>query len=371
MLNHFSELEDPRCQHLVLHPARNIIYITLTAVICGVRGWEEIEDFANARREFFAGRLDLSNGIPSHDTINRFFQAIDRDTFARCFMKWTASIAEEVEHRTVCIDGKTIRRASRMSENEAPIHVLSAWASENRMVLAQVCLDWQEDKDKQENEILVIPELIDMLDLKGDVVTIDAIGTQVKIVESIAKKEADYVLCVKANQPTLMEDIARYFDSHPGLNSLVLNECDHGRIEQRSYSLSTDLSYLADVDRWENLAAIVKVHSRSVNKKTGLESEENRYFITSLTDVDRAAEAIRKHWGVESMHWSLDVTFGEDGSAKRALNAAVNFDVVCKVAFNLLKNDGYQHRKKNMSIKRKMLQAILDEEYLTYLLAKL
>ena len=113
----------------------------------------------------------MRNGIPSHDTINRFFQAIDRDTFARCFMKWTASIAEEVEHRTVCIDGKTIRRASRMSENEAPIHVLSAWASENRMVLAQVCLDWQEDKDKQENEILVIPELIDMLDLKGDVVT--------------------------------------------------------------------------------------------------------------------------------------------------------------------------------------------------------
>lgn len=143
LLSHFSGLQDPRVQGRTLHPAVNILYITIVAALCGVEGWEEIEDFAESRAEFFSRRLDLSNGIPSHDTINRFFQIIDRDAFQKCFISWTSQIASEVKDRTVSIDGKTIRCASKMSDDELPIHIVSAWASENRMVLGQACLEWQ------------------------------------------------------------------------------------------------------------------------------------------------------------------------------------------------------------------------------------
>ena len=189
-----------------------------------------------------------------------FFQLVDKDSFNRCFMSWVSSVAREVEGRTVSIDGKTIRCASKMSDDALPIHILSAWADENRMVIAQLQLDWQEGKDKQENEIVAVPKLIDMLNIKGAVVTADAIGTQ---------------------------------------------------------------------------TAIAKIHSERLNKRTGETTREDRYFITTLTDTERMMNAVRSHWDVESMHWMLDMDFGEDHSAKRACNAAANFNATCKTALNL------------------------------------
>ena len=369
--NHFKDLDDPRRITHILHPVRNIIYITFAAILCGLRGWEDIADFGNERIEFFEKRLDLSNGIPSHDTFDRFFQLVDKESFNRCFMSWVSSVAQGVEGETVSIDGKTIRCASKMSDDALPIHILSAWADENRMVIAQLQLDWQEGKDKQENEIVAVPKFLDMLDIAGNVVTADAISTQTAIAEKIVDKEADYVLSVKDNQPTLHSDIKRYFDRHPDLPFREVVDFGHGRVETRRCTLSTDLSYLIEPGRWKGLAAIAKIHSKRENKRTGVATEEDRYFITTLTDTKRVMNAVRSHWGVESMHWMLDMDFGEDRSAKRALNAAANFNVACKIALNLLANDGFDHGKKKLSIKRKMLKAMLNQKYLEHLLSRL
>ena len=340
--NHFKDLDEPRRLTHILHPACNIIYITFAAILCGLRGWEDIADFGEERREFFEKRLDLSNGIPSHDTFDRFFQLVDKESFNRCFMSWVSSVAQEAEGETVCIDGKTIRCASKMSDDALPIHILSAWADQNRMVIAQLQLEWQEGKDKQENEIIAVPKLLDMLDIAGNVVTADAISTQTAIAEKIVEKDADYVLSVK-----------------------------DGRVETRRCTLSTNLSYLADPGRWKGLAAIVKIHSERLNKRTGVTTREDRYFITTLKDTERVMNAVRSHWGVESMHWMLDMDFGEDHSAKRALNAAANFNAACKIALNLLAHDGFDHGKKKLSIKRKMLKAMLNQKYLEHLLSRL
>lgn len=369
-LEHFSEVEDPRVQGRVLHTSVNIIYITITAALCGVSGWEEIEDFAESRRGFFAKRLDLSNGIPSHDTINRFFQIIDKKVFAKCFANWVSEMSRKIDSQTISIDGKTIRCASKMSEEALPIHIISAWSNENQMTIGQVALEWQEDKDKQENEILAIPKLLDMLDVEGTVITTDAIGTQTRIAEKIVEKKADYVLSVKENQKTLREDMERCFSGQAVCEQMVEEDFGHGRIEKRTYMYSRDLTYLSTEDKWPNLKGIVKVNNEIINKKTGERSSEDRYFITTLGDIKQVAKSIRSHWGVESMHWTLDVVFNEDGSTKRAANAAYNYDVVRKMAMNMLKNDEYNHGKKKLSIRRKMLKAILEEKYLSHLLSR-
>lgn len=179
------------------------------------------------------------------------------------------------------------------------------------------------------------------------------------------------MLSVKDNQPTLRSDIERYFDRHPDLYYKEKTDFGHGRVETRRCTLSTDLSYLADPGRWKGLAAIAKIHSERMNKRTGETTEEDRYFITTLTDTERVMDAVRSHWGVESMHWMLDMDFGEDHSAKRARNAAANFNAACKIALNVLANDGFDHGKKKLSVKRKMLKAMLNQKYLEHLLSRL
>ncbi|MBP5440959.1 MAG: ISAs1 family transposase [Fibrobacter sp.] len=371
LFDYFKDLEDPRKLTRILHPARNIIYIAFAAILCGMRAWEDFEDFGNERIEFFEKRLDLSNGIPSHDTFDRFFQIIDSKMFARCFANWASAVAGEVEGKVVSIDGKTIRCASKMSDDTLPIHILSAWADENRMVIAQLKLEWQEGKDKQENEIVAIPKLLDNMDIAGATVTIDAIGTQVDIAEKIVEKKGDYVLGVKSNQPTLYGDIERFFDRNPDLPFRETTDFGHGRLETRRCTLSTDLSFLADPGRWKGIAAIAKVHTERLFKRTGEKTEEDRYFITTLTDAQKVLHAVRSHWGVESMHWVLDMDFNEDRSAKRAKNAATNFNAACKIAIALLTHDGYDHGKKKLSIRRKMNKAILNQKYLEHLLSML
>ena len=370
-LEHFSKIEDPRVQGRVLHPSVNIIYITITASLCGVSGWEEIEDFAESRIEFFSKMLDLSNGIPSHDTINRFFQIIDKKMFARCFADWVSEIAKKIDNQTISIDGKTIRCSSKMSNEALPIHIISAWSNENQMTIGQVALEWQRDMDKQENEILAIPKLLDALDVEGSVITMDAIGTQAKIAEQIVKNKADYVLSVKENQKTLHDDIERYFSKQNNYEQKVEEDFGHGRIEKRTYQYSLDLSYLSTSEKWSNIQGIVKVNNLIINKKTGEQTSEDRYFITTLRDINQVAKSVRSHWVVEGMHWTLDVIFNEDNSTKREANAAYNYDIVRKMAMNMLKNDEYNHGKKKLSIRRKMLKAILDEKYLLHLLSKL
>lgn len=365
ILKHFESLPEHRQAGKILHPMRNIVFIVLVGVFNRMEDWEDIADFAEYKRDFFEKYLDLSNGFPSDDTLRRFFAALDSRAFAACFSQWAASIVQGTSDKTVCIDGKRIRTASNMSDT--PIHIVSAWVSENQMTLAQLKVS-----DKT-NEITAIPQLIEILDLKGATVTIDAMGCQTEIVEKIVDAKADYVIGLKGNQPSLLEEALETAKTFKPDCEIVKTDFGHGRIEDRKYMFYSDLSCIPSRDRWKGFRQIVRVDTRQTDKKTGVESTDVRYFITShkISDAEKVAECIRRHWGIESMHWSLDVTFDEDSSLKRDRNSAENFNIVRKIVMGVLKNDGVDYGKKRVSLKRRMLRASCDEAYLVSLLARL
>lgn len=362
-MQYFGQLEDPRVQGRVLHPMRNIVLITIVAAFCGFDEWEEIAAFAEFRRDFFAKYLDLSNGTPSHDTIARFFQHLKPKSFQKAFMEWSHSLVKNCDGKTVSIDGKRIRTASSMND-EHPLHIVSAWVGENQAVLGQVKV-----ADKS-NEITAIPLLLDILDLEGSVVTIDAMGTQTGIAEKIIEKKADYVLAVKENQPTLKDDLARTFDSNIPFVTYEEDDFGHGRIEHRKYCFTDDMSMVYLPEKWRHLSGLAKVERTSTEKKTGETSSDTRYFIASTRDSQKVFHAVRGHWGVECMHWQLDVLLDEDRSLKRAGNSAENFNIIRKMVVNLMRNDDYQFKKKK-SLKLKMMSAVFDDAYLGHLISKL
>lgn len=363
-LGHFDTLEDTRVQGRVLHPMRNILFVTIVGVFCGHTGWEEIADFAKYRQGFFAKYLDLTNGLPSDDTLRRFFEKLDPKSFREHFLRWAASLVGKTDKKSVSIDGKCVRTANKMSP-ENPIHIVSAWVGENMMTLAQVKV-----ADKS-NEITAMPELIDMLDLAGTLVSFDAMGCQTDIAERIRLAGADYVLAVKQNQPTLRDDTVRSFEVLPACGSVKTTETGHGRVEERTYTFCDDLSCLLNPGDWAEIAMLVKVDAHITDKKTGESTESTRYYITSCKDMKRVAAGIRSHWGVESMHWILDVVFGEDLSTKRSQNSAENFNIISKMATNILRNDGVDYGKKRVSVRRRMLKASFEEQYLDLLISLL
>ena len=345
---------------------KNIVFIVLVGALNGLDGWEEIADFAEYRRDFLEKYLDLSNGIPTDDTLRRFFQNLNPKSFQERFVSWTSSIVHDVDGKVVSIDGKRIRKASEMNDRN-PIHIVSAWLAENEMVLGQLKVS------EKTNEITAIPQLIEILDLKGSTVTLDAMGCQTNIVEKVVDAGADYVIGLKGNQPTLLEDAELTSRTHRPVRVLSTTDCGHGRVEERKYLFYNDLSCLCGAERWKGLQMVVKVETTQTDKKTGKETSDTRYFITSHDEsmADRVAYSIRRHWAVESMHWQLDVVFGEDSSLKRVKNSAENFNIVRKIVLGLLKNDGIDYGKKKVSLKRRMLHAIHDEEYLESLLERL
>ena len=363
---HFETLEDPRQQGKILHPMKNIVFIVLVGALNRLDGWEEIADFAEYRRDFFEKYLDLSNGIPTDDTLRRFFQNLNPKSFQARFMEWASSIVHGTEGKVVSIDGKRVRTASEMNDRN-PIHIVSAWVSENEMTLGQLKVD-----DKT-NEITAIPQLIEILDLKGSTVTIDAMGCQTEIVEKIIKAKADYVIGLKGNQPSLLEEAVETFKTFKPDHEFAVTESGHGRIEERKYMFCSNLSCILGKERWQGLRQVVRVDTRQTNKKTGKVASDSRYFITSHDEsmVDRVAYSIRRHWAIESMHWQLDVVFGEDLSLKRIKNSAENFNMVRKMILGLLRNDGVDYGNKKVSLKRRMLRAAHDETYLENLLQRL
>lgn len=365
ILRHFETLPDHRQSGKVLHPMRNIVFIVLVGAFNGLDGWEEIADFAEYRRDFFEKYLDLSNGFPSDDTLRRFFEALDSKEFRTRFTEWASSIVPKTEDKTVCIDGKRIRTASNMAEN--PLHIVSAWVSENQMTLAQTMV-----ADKS-NEITAIPQLLEILDLRKATVTIDAMGCQTEIARKIREAGADYILGVKDNQPSLREEAEDTVRTVSPDRVITTTDIGHGRIEERKYMMYSDLSCVLSRDRWLDLGQIVRVETRQTVKKTGMESSDVRYFITShkLDSAEKVAECIRKHWGIESMHWQLDVIFDEDSCLKRVRNSAENFNIIRKIVMGALRNDGVDYGKKRVSLKRRMLRAIHDEAYLDSLLRRL
>jgi len=362
IIEHFSDLEDPRIERKKLHSLQNIIAISVSAIICGAKTFEEIELFGNERMLWLTKYLSLPNGIPSHDTFGRVFSLLDPKKFQELFISWVETIRLPKKGEVVAIDGKTARRSFDTKADQSAIHVVSAWASENRLVLGQIKVD-----DKS-NEITAIPELIDMLMVKDCTVTIDAMGCQKSIAGKIVGNGAEYVLAVKDNQPKLHEQIRSYFDEAAanGFDSTLHHDMHctstkgHGREEYREYHVLHDISWLEQADQWPSLMAVGVACSVRQSKKK--EMNEIRYYIlSSKMSAKDFGNAVRCHWGVENdLHWTLDVSFREDECRIRKENAPANMNVVRHIAVNLLK----QEKSTKVGIVPKQLKAALSTEYL-------
>ena len=354
----FSDITEPRDSNK-RHKLIDIITIALCAVICGADTWEDIEEFGHTKREWFERFLELPHGIPAHDTFARVFASIDPMEFQHAFLGWVKAV-QTVTKGIVAIDGKTLRRSR--TKDTSPLHVVSAWAYENRMVLGQV-----KTKEKS-NEITAIPELLRVLALEGCIVTIDAMGCQKAMAEMIIEKKADYVLGLKGNQGTLHDDVKLYFEDSGFKDSTYdyheTIDGDHGRVETRRYFTTSDIDWLSDKGLWKNLSTIVMVQRERI--ADGKTSRETSYYITSLkSDAKRVAQAVRGHWGIEnSLHWVLDIAFREDESRIRKDHAPANFAIIRHMALNLLRHETSSKR----SIKGKRLKAGWDTEYLARIL---
>lgn len=364
LLAYFANLEDPRNVHQCDHPLINVIAIAILGVICGADSWVDLERYGQAKREWLGTFLDLSSGTPSHDTFGRVFRWLDAAAFQRQFVAWTQSLCQHTRGQLVSVDGKNLRRSHDRPHGKASIWVVSAWAEANQLVLGQ------QQVDEKSNEITAIPGLLEALDITGCVVTIDAIGTQTAIAETIVTAGADYILAVKKNQGTLYEDLemlfegfeateyaAATFDSHKQVTEA------HGRREIRHCWVVAEPEYLAYLRRapvWSGLQSLVKLVTVRI---TNTQHEvTTRYFISSWqASAQQFLQRIRAHWQIENgLHWVLDIAFREDESRIRKDHAPQNMAVLRHVATNLLKRD--VSVKVGIAAKRKM--AGWDNTYL-------
>jgi predicted transposase YbfD/YdcC len=353
---YFSQMPDPRIDRCKAHLLEDIIFITIAAVICGAETWNDIAAYGNSKKAWLKKHLRLPNGIPSHDTFNRFFSLLNPAVFENAFLSWIRAISSLTDGEVVSIDGKIIR-GSRDGDSKYAIHMVSAWANVNRLSLGQVKVD------EKSNEITAIPQLLDVLVLKGCFVTIDAMGCQRDIAEKIISKEADYILAVKGNQGALEENIEDTVRFTQPTSDWKEDDFGHGRIESRHCYLYHDLSFIENAHRWKSLTAVVKIESTRYIKSTGKEEKQTRFYITSSeASAEVIGKAVRAHWGIENqLHWQLDVSFSEDKSRKRDGHAAQNFSLINRIALNLLKNE---QSKKKSSVKGKRLSAGWDNDYL-------
>ena len=376
LVEHLAHINDPRVNRTKEHPLINVLVIGLCTLLCGGETFNDMEDFGEAKRDWFQTFLDLTNGIPSHDTFNRVFSAINPEEFLNAFLAWTQSLRQAVPGEIVAMDGKALRRAINQDQNAKVI--VSAWAEDNGLVLGQ----WKVD-DKS-NEITAVPQLLRALELSGSIVTLDAMGCQKEIAREIKEADADYVLALKGNQETVHCEVKEFLDdavaesktykapalpsadgpSPQPLASKKTVEKDHGRLETREYFQSADLKWFADLQKWEGLQSVGMVEAtREVNGKI---SRERRYYLSSLpVDIERFARAVRAHWGIENkVHWILDVQFGEDQSRARSGHAAQNLATLRRLALNLLKSE----KTKKRGVRGKQLNASWDHAYLLRLI---
>jgi predicted transposase YbfD/YdcC len=363
--HHFADLRDPRRRHGQRHRLLDVIVIALCAVIAGSDTWQEVETFAQRRRDWLARFLDLDNGVPSHDTFERVFDRLDPQALQRCLLSWLAALTDGLKVGHVAIDGKTARHSGSPARGIKALHLVSAWATEYSLTLGQIATE------EKSNEITAIPELLELLDLGGALVTIDAMGCQKAIAARIVEGGGDYVLAVKDNQERLRDDVVDCLCAAMDDESIrseaheYEQEKGHGRIEKRWVTVITDPEGIRDQELWAGLKVVgcYYVERTEAGKKT---SEEMRYFIGSREmSAERYGDAVRGHWGIENgQHWSLDVSFREDDSRIQKRNGGTNFAMLRKVALSLLK----RHPSKG-SINRKRYAAALDSSFLEEIIA--
>jgi len=358
----FSQIDDPRSDINKLHKLEDILLIGIISVICAAVTWKNMETYAKAKEEFLRSFLELPNGIPSDDTFNRVFSSINSEQFEACFVDWVSRLVNLTDGEVIPIDGKTIRGA-KANGKKSPFHMVSAWATNNNLVLGQVKVS------EKSNEITAIPKLLELITVKGCTVTIDAMGCQQEIASKIIDQGANYILAVKENQKQLHQDIVDEFRFGKNIQIDISEELDHGRIETRKCSVITDFRFIENTEEWTGLKSIIKIESVREFKNSDKSTElATRYYISSLmTGAKELQNAIRLHWGIENkLHWVLDVAFSEDASRKRAGNASQNFSVLSKIALNLLKNETSERQ----GIKGKRLKTAYDQNYLIKILGK-
>lgn len=366
---HFGQVTDPRLDRTKEHKLIDIITIALCAVICGAEGWTDIENFGNSKLPWLKTFLELPNGIPSHDTFGRVFSLLDAQQFQKAFYEWVWAINEIVQGQIINIDGKRLGGSQDKSLGKRAIYMVSAWAEENELVLGQ------RKVDAKSNEITAIPELLKILAISGCIVTIDAIGTQTQIAQTIRDAQAEYVLSVKENQGHLFEDISvlfavdqadnfKYasFEHHQTINK------GHGRIEIRECWSTSNPAYLNLIrgqENWSGLQSIAMVACTRI--LAGKETKTLRYYISSLpSDAKRLLHIVRRHWAIENeLHWVLDVALNEDHSRVRKDQAPENLAVLRHIALNLLK----QEKTAKGGIHAKQLQAAWNDDYLLKVLS--
>lgn len=361
----FGEIRDPRVERTKLHSFLDILALGILGVMAGAQGFEEIEDFGKTHEKWLKGYLILKNGIPSHDTINRVFQSLNHQAFQKAFLTWIKKIRKLFSETIVPIDGKTLRGSHQKSKEIKGLHVVSAWSCANGLSLGQLQVDGKS------NEITAIPELIKQLMLEGAIVTIDAMGCQKDIAKLIREQKADYVFGLKGNQGNLEESVRDCFKLNDGFFPLYTAQddiaCEHGRLEERQLEVLDGkiLEGLVDLSQWDSLNSIIKMTYTSavLNKKVKKEKKvtEERFYISSLnpTDPTQILTAIREHWGIESMHWSLDVSFREDFSRVRHPTTALNLSWLRKMSFSFLKAE----TSFKISIRRKQLKLWSSPHY--------
>jgi len=366
---HFQTLEDIRRRAGKRHGLMDILTIAICAIICGADEWTGIEEYGRAKQDWLKQFLTLAHGIPSHDTFGRVFSWLDPVAFEQCFLAWVKDVMQLTQGQVIAVDGKTLRCSQDSAHGKAAIHMVSAWAEKNRLVLGQVKVD------EKSNEITAIPALLRVLELHGCIVTTDAMGCQTEIATLIVDKGGDYLLALKENQGQLYEDVFELFAGAQEVNFFDVEHTyakttnkNHGRIEVRECWSVTDpdfIHYLRGFEQWKNLHSLIKVSSQRQMAQGS--SQEDRYFISSQkTPAKQLLKAARDHWSIENgLHWVLDIAFREDDSRVRKDHAPENLAILRHIALNLLKQDTLIKR----GIKNKRLVAAWNNDYLVHLLS--
>ena len=366
LMDHFSAVEDPREGWRVLYPLREILLLVLCATLAGMEDFVDIKMWGDQRLAFLRRFYPYERGVPSHDTLNDLINAIDPDTFKACFIAWVTDLREDTPD-LIAIDGKTSRRSHDRAKGRAPLHMVSAWASRQRLVLGQ------EAVDEKSNEIIAIPLLLERLELTGALVTIDAMGTQTRIAETIVRRGGDYLLALKDNWPVLRADVETFFADPQAerCESFQTTDADHGRLEQRHHVVCHDVDWLvsdrryAGEPRFPHLAMIAMVQSET-RRGDKIEKERRYYLCSARLSAEAFARAVRAHWGIENrLHWVLDVVFHDDLARLRSGAGPENMAVVKHMAMNLLRSPKDRH-----SLKSRRKLACLNNDYLHSLIAQ-
>jgi predicted transposase YbfD/YdcC len=364
---HFADLEDPRASHAVEHPLINILVIGLCAIICGASTFTAMAEFGRSKRDWLAKFLDLSKGPPSHDTFNNVFVRLNPAQFEKCLLSWITALHEVTQGQILPIDGKTLRGSYDTKDGKAPIHMVSIWASANQLSLASRVVD------EKSNEITAIPALLELIDVSGALITIDAMGCQKAIAKAIVAQGADFVLALKDNQPTLCDNVATYFTAHVGNDFAdvpnrrhATKEKNHGRSDERSYHVVPVPEDWVLQAEWPEVRALGMVHRTSVSGDK--HTDELRFYILSCyPSGKRFAEAVRAHWSIENnLHWQLDVTFREDDLRVRRDHAPANMSILMRTALSMLKNE----KSIKTGIQTKRMAAGWNEVYLEKVLTQ-